>query len=831
MKLIESETIKGLIVRSKIQWYEEGESSTKYFLNLEKRNACRKHIKKLKLENNKDITDPEEILSESRNFYENLYKLQENDLDLFIATSDKFLHNPEIPYLDINLKESCEGPLTADECLKVLKTCKNNKSPGNDGLSYEFYLQFWDILKQPLVESFNYSYIKSEMSISQRQALITLIDKKGKDRLYIKNWRPISLLNNDYKIASKAIAFRLKNVLQHLIHSDQSGFVNKRNISFALRTVLDIMENTEKNNKNGILLLVDFEKAFDTVSHAFLYSVLKRFNFGPSFIQWVVTFYSNISSCVVNNQRSSQYFNVKRGVRQGDPLSSYLFIFIVEVLSVNVRAYGLIEGITCAGHEIKLIQYADDTTGVFRDVKSACNFLKLVNEFSICSGLKLNLEKTEALWIGKDKNNKDTPLGISWPKKTIKLLGLYIGHNEKDIEVCNFRHKLNDVKQLLNSWRERDLSLLGRILIIKTLALPKFNYLFGLINIPLAIKKEINDCMYEFIWKGKTHKIKQCVIIQDYEYGGYKMFDLDSTVKSEQLKWIKQYINNIDGIWRYTMEASIGVQNLNMLLRGNMEVNLLQKCTPFYCQILKIWQEIKYVPITTENDISNQPIFYNKHICINKRMVYNKSLFDAGIWYVKDLFKKLNNGNIVSKDHSKKGLVIIEQFLLNSIISAIPTNWKKSVKNVEFHYQDACVLYRDEVKQIEKLTSKQVKNIFIDKKRIKPPSQLKYSLDFQIDDESWKEIYLRPKLLLYDHKIQETQFKVLHNYVPTNRLLFKMKKITSDKCNFCHLYVQNLYHLLYDCLVVRNFWHSVERHLIATSGEDITLPKKMHMKC
>ena len=214
--------------------------------------------------------------------------------------------------------------------------------------------------------------------------------------------------------------------------------------------------------------------------------------------------------------------------------------------------------------------------------------------------------------------------------------------------MCNFRHKLNQIKQLFHSWRERDLSLLGRIIIVKTLALPKFNYLFGLINIPLAVRKEINDCMYEFIWKGKSHKIKQCVIIQDYEYGGYNMFDLDSTVKSEQLKWIKQYINNLDGIWRYTMEASIGVQNLNMLLRGNMEVNLLKKCTPFYRQILKTWQEIKYVPIITDNDISNQPIFYNNHICINNHMIYNKSLFTADICYVKDLFKKLNNGNVTS---------------------------------------------------------------------------------------------------------------------------------------------------------------------------------------
>ena len=273
------------------------------------------------------------------------------------------------------------------------------------------------------------------------------------------------------------------------------------------------------------------------------------------------------------------------------------------------------------------------------------------------------------------------------------------------------------------------------------------------------------------------------------------------------------------------MEASIGVQNLNMLLRGNMEVNLLKKCTPFYRQILKTWQEIKYVPIITDNDISNQPIFYNKHICINKHMIYNKSLFTAGIWYVKDLFKKFNNGNVITVDHSKKGLMITEQFLLRSIISAIPTNWKKMVQNVEFNFQDACVSYRGEIKQIEKLSSKQLKHLFIDIKRIKPPAQLKYSLDFQIDEDDWKKNYLRPKHLLYDHKIQETQFKILHNYVPTNRLLFKMKKIPSDKCNFCDMYLHNLYHLLYDCLVVRNFWYSVERFLEAICGQNIKLTK------
>ena len=279
-------------------------------------------------------------------------------------------------------------------------------------------------------------------------------------------------------MATKAITLRLKKVIHNLIHHDQSGFLDGRDISHSLRTVLDIIEITNRNNKKGMLMLVDFEKAFDTINITFLRKVLETYNFGPNFRQWVNTFYTNISSCIVNNQTSSAYFNIKRGVRQGDPLSSYLFILVVEILSINVRNDKNIRGVSCQGTEIKLVQYADDTTGIFKDVESANNFLQMVNTFSEISGLKLNVEKTEAIWLGSDKNRKEKPLGIKWPDKPIKLLGLYIGHNDKDLEISNFRHKLIDLKRLLHSWEERDLSIIGRILVVKSLAVSKFVYLF-----------------------------------------------------------------------------------------------------------------------------------------------------------------------------------------------------------------------------------------------------------------------------------------------------------------------------------------------------------------
>lgn len=812
LKLIEAEKINGIIVRSKVTWYEQGEASTRYFFNLEKQNAARKHIQKLKLDNGQEITDQKAILLEEFRFYESLYNKPDLDNNEFDVTTEHFLQNSSIPQLHETMQAKCEGLLTTNECFLALQDCKKNKSPGNDGLTYEFYLTFWDSLNDSMINSFNYSFNQSEMSVSQRQAVISLIDKKGKDRQYLKNWRPISLLNNDYKLASKAIAFRLKKVIHHLIHYDQSGFVENRNISFALRTVQDIMEITNMNNDSGLLLLIDFEKAFDTINITFLKQVLNRFNFGPSFRQWIDTFYANISSCVINNQTSSKYFDVKRGVRQGDPLSPYLFILVVEILSLNIRDNKAIHGIRCGNKEIKLVQYADDTTGIFKNIKSAKEFLKAVELFSKCSGLKLNREKTEALWLGKDKSSHSKPLGISWPDTPIKLLGLYIGHNMKDLEISNFKHKLTKIKKQFQSWIERDLSIVGRILIVKSLAISKFSFLFNLITFPQHIIKEIKQCIYEFVWKGKTRKIKDKVLIQDYEYGGCRMVDIESSIKAEQLKWIKMYLGNEGGVWRKTMKQCIGVENLNMLLRGNFDAKLLPKCTPFYREVLKCWSEEKYVPKQDEREYSNEFIFYNKNITINKHMIYNDSIRRAGIWCVQDLFI-YKNGSIFKKNMSSKGLKVNEIFLINSIISAIPKSWRRKIITTEFQNDGATLEYKSKVRKLVELSTRDIKDIFIEKMRIIPTAQKKYSEDFNIAPDSWKKIYVRPKEILFDNKIFETQFKILHNYQPSNRLLYRMGKIPTDKCNFCALYSQNLYHLLFDCLLVRNFWFKVEDYL------------------
>ena len=170
------------------------------------------------------------------------------------------------------------------------------------------------------------------------------------------------MLNVDTKIASKALALRLEKVLPHIIHGDQYAYVKGRNIFDAVRSIDDIMEFTKTKQIPGLMVAIDFEKAFDSLSRNFLTKTLKSFNFGESFTKWVTVFYSNISSCITNNGFSSPLFRVERGVRQGDPLSSYLFIIALETLLNNVRHDPRIGGIKIDNTETKLIAFADDMT-------------------------------------------------------------------------------------------------------------------------------------------------------------------------------------------------------------------------------------------------------------------------------------------------------------------------------------------------------------------------------------------------------------------------------------------------------------------------------------
>jgi hypothetical protein len=333
-----------------------------------------------------------------------------------------------------------------------------------------------------------------------------LIPKKNKDPRFLKNWRPISLLNTDYKIITKLLANRIKKVLPTVINPDQVAYLKQRFIGQNIRTIFDILGYTKLMDKKGIIAFLDFEKAFDTIKWSVIYDALTLFNIGPSFISWVHTIYNESSACVTNNGFSSPFFTLERGVRQGCPLSPYLFIMVVELLANKVRKSDSIKGIIIGNTEIKLVQMADDTTMFVEDPKSLENALEILAMFEQYAGLRLNKTKTEAMWLGKNRNNKTTPLPVKWVEE-VHSLGIFFSYNTDSVILKNFTDRAKEFKRILDMWSQRDLSLIGKITILKSLAFAKVIYQCGSVTTPADFCKTINDLAYQFLWQNKPEKI------------------------------------------------------------------------------------------------------------------------------------------------------------------------------------------------------------------------------------------------------------------------------------------------------------------------------------
>lgn len=210
--------------------------------------------------------------------------------------------------------------------------------------------------------------------------------------------------------------------------------------------------------------------------------MLEFFGFGLSIISWIKTLYKNAKLKVNQRGNLSSSFTIKRGCRQGDPLSPFIFVLCVEVLAYMIRSNKNIKGITVNSTEYKISQYADDTSllldGSSSSLKEA---LEVLTQFSEFSGLKVNFDKTQVIWIGKKKFSTETiktRWKLSWGKINFKLLGIIFHINLEEMVEINYKQKLSKIKSLIGIWKRRYLTPLGKITVIKSLLLPILNHLF-----------------------------------------------------------------------------------------------------------------------------------------------------------------------------------------------------------------------------------------------------------------------------------------------------------------------------------------------------------------
>uniref|UniRef100_A0A670JT87 Reverse transcriptase domain-containing protein n=1 Tax=Podarcis muralis TaxID=64176 RepID=A0A670JT87_PODMU len=437
--------------------------------------------------------------------------------------------------------------ITEQDIEGAMQNMQLGKSPGPDGLTSKYYKTLKDYLIQPLKEVCNEIMEGKKAPKSWKEAFITLIPKLESEKTQLKNYRPISLLNVDYKIFADILANRLKRVLNEVIHKDQAGFLPGRHLSDNVRNIIDILELLQTNiNTRAVLIFIDAEKAFDNISWSFMKKTLKGMGVGRGFENGIDAIYSEQKAKLIVNNVVSEEFKIEKGTRQGCPISPLLFISVLEVLLNMIRRDQLIKGIQVGAKQYKLKAFADDLVLTLQEPESSTKrVLELIQEFGQVAGFKLNKQKTKVLeknlTTEKERFQRETNLNVV---KKVKYLGINMTAKNLNLFKDNYEKCWSEIKKDLEIWSKLKLSLLGRIAAIKMNVLPKMLFLFQTLQIVdrMDCFKGWQRDISKFVWQGKKPRIKFKILTDAKERGGFALPDMKLYYESAAFCWLKDWL-------------------------------------------------------------------------------------------------------------------------------------------------------------------------------------------------------------------------------------------------------------------------------------------------
>jgi len=515
-----------------------------------------------------------------------------------------------------DFKLYCDGDLRLEEVKECIGNLKDNRSPGNDGLISEFYKVFRDKLVPFLLAVFIESIEKGELPSSLKQGVITLIPKPNKDILYLENWRPISLLNNDAKLFALIFAKRLKKGLENIIDEEQTGFIQVRHISNNIRKILDMVDYNDYVLDDSFILFIDFHKAFDTIEHTFLFKAIDFFGFGNYFQKAIKTLYKGCNSSVKLARGTSGRFEIGRGIRQGCPISPFLFLLATQIMALHIKT-GHFQGIAAVGKTFKLCQFADDTALFLKDKNEIIKAVKCIKEFSDVSGLGMNMNKSVLFPLKECSLTNLCNIPI---ENQVTYLGVVICKNENLHNDLNFNPIINKTSKKLNAWLQRDLSILGRVLLSKAEGISRSVYVSLSLNITSKVTKQLDKMLFDFIWKNKSHYLRKEILCNPKDHGGLEVLSYDALNNVFKINWLIQCLKNKDCIWNsfpnYLFKQLGG---LSFLLKCNFSIEKIPfKLARFHKQALMAWT------LAYKHNFSPRRYY----IWNNKDILYkNKSLF------------------------------------------------------------------------------------------------------------------------------------------------------------------------------------------------------------
>ena len=654
--------------RCRAQYTQYGETPSKYYFNLEKRNYTNKAMYVARRPDGSLTKDYREILNIQHDFYEKLYTRDEN----VNFTLQNVNSNP----LSREIKDAYEKMITIDELFDAQMTLKNGKTPGGDGLTLEFYRRFWKLLAPTLHANYVRCYNEGILNPSGRRGIINLIPKKG-DLTFLKFWRPISILNCDYKIWAKAISNRLEVVSDTLIGKQQNAFIKKRNIFSNLRCTSEILAHYNKTHKAGVVILVDFEKCFDRVNFGSIKGTFRHFGFGENFIRMLFLLFTNLEMCTTSNGFHSEYFTKTWGVNQGCPASPLIYCYTSELMAQLIYQNPDIKGLSVNGVENILSQFADDTSAYLEYSELCINaFIETLSCIESQIGLKVSYDKTIIYRIGSlvDSNAKLFTLkNMKWSNEALHTLGIFMNCDGSPVD-RNYRDVINKIHNICSIWVNRNATLYSKVLIMNTLMGSLFVYKMSIMsNLNLVQVNEIENIFRDFIWKGKKPKIALSTLMGLKEQGGLRLINIKNKQDALKISWVvrlesKEFLSHCAyQILEPTLKELIWKCNLNA-----KSIKKMYDVTEFWVEVLLAWSRLNWHAPESVAEIREQILWYNGHICQNGQPLWWKHWYDKGLLLIEDIFK--DSGEPKSPEE-----LDVNWLELYQLLACIPEDWKNKL--------------------------------------------------------------------------------------------------------------------------------------------------------
>ncbi len=499
-------------------------------------------------------------------------EVREEDIKTALSGVDAAISQPQATTLG--------AEITYGDVLLSLRYAKTGSAPGIDGIPFELWktlharhvedVRFpsrahFDVVKLITAALEDIRVYGVDPRTPFAQGWIAPIYKEKGERTRVVNYRPITLLNTDYKLLTKTLAVRLAEVAPGLIHRAQAGFVPGRKIHNHTQLARMMMSWAEVNEVNGAIVALDQEKAYDKIAHDYLWRVLERLNIPVSFIRTIQSLYANARTSVMINGILSKSYRIYRGVRQGDPLSCLLFDLAIEPLSAMIRKSD-IEGfaIPKCDEVLKAVLFADDTTVYLSHRDDFATLQTVLDTWCSAAKARFNISKTEVIPIGEKTYRdemaetyrvtgawKNYPRGVRVARhgEAVRILGAFFGNGVDQLNVWTL--VLNKIvamrKPLMHAlarWKRGHATLQGKRHVVQMIIGGMTQFMTMVQRMPAEIVTRLTKLIRDYLWDDRhSPPVAMEHVCLPVEHGGLGILDLDARSDAIDIMWLKTYLD------------------------------------------------------------------------------------------------------------------------------------------------------------------------------------------------------------------------------------------------------------------------------------------------